>query len=222
MGKKQNLSRVIVLEDNDAVADRVCDILEGINETQIVKRCASLKEALAIFENEVFDFFLCDLLLPDGSGIDAIRALKRKTNDCPVVVMSALNDRKTVIKAIKAGAVGYILKDDDKLDVINAIEAVLFGESPISIGIARHLVNLVHQSSPSIKEDYDGIPKLTTRELEVLNAIAKGLANKEVAQVFGISAQTVPVHIRNIYKKLQASNRSEAAYEARRLGIIDE
>lgn len=218
--ERNSTLKILLLEDNDPVAARLCSILMAWHMTETVKRCASLKDALASIESDPYNLFIADLHLPDGNGIDAIRAMKLKSDDCPIIVVSALNERPLVIQALQAGAVGYILKDDDRMGIINAIEAILAGQSPISIGIARHVINLVQGMTPGLQREQEDLPKLTSRELEILNAIAKGFSNKEVANALGLSAHTVPVHIRNIYRKLQAKNRSEAAYEARRLGII--
>ena len=123
-----------------------------------------------------------------------------------------------VIDALRAGALGYLLKDDDSVGIVQAVEAILDGQSPISIGIARYLIdNLqthVGRDDPPAEQ-----AQLTAREIDVLNAIAKGFTNREIAEIMGISAQTGPVHVRNIYRKLQVSNRTEAAYEAYRLGM---
>lgn len=218
--QSEHFLNVLLLEDNDPVADRLCRILSAWHRVRTVKRCNSISDALKSIANESFNMFIADLHLPDGSGIEALRAMKKKSPSCPSVVVSALNERPLIIQALQAGAVGYILKDDDSLGIIDAIEEVLVGHSPISAGIARHVINLIQSLALRENEESETAPALTKRELEILNAIAKGLTNKEVAKVLDISAQTVPVHIRNIYRKLQASNRSEAAYEARRWGII--
>lgn len=213
--------KALVLEDNDPVAERLCRILVGWDRVQTTRKCGLLNDALNLIESENFDLFYADLHLPDGSGIDAIRMMRQHQPECQTIVVSALKDRSFVVAALQAGAFGYILKDDDSVSIISASEAILAQQSPISVGIARHLINLIQDETVATNVSHDALPSLTERELEILNAIAKGLSNKEVAKVFGISIQTVPVHIRNIYRKLQATNRSEAAYEARRLGLIE-
>lgn len=213
--------KALVLEDNDPVAERLCRILVGWDRVQTTRKCGLLNDALNLIESENFDLFYADLHLPDGSGIDAIRMMSQHQPECQTIVVSALKDRSFVVAALQAGAFGYILKDDDSVSIISASEAILAQQSPISVGIARHLINLIQDETVATNVSHDALPSLTERELEILNAIAKGLSNKEVAKVFGISIQTVPVHIRNIYRKLQATNRSEAAYEARRLGLIE-
>ncbi|WP_317671609.1 response regulator transcription factor [Thioclava sp. A2] len=211
--------RILVLEDNVAVADRLCRILQDWGRARIVGNCAFLKDALGQIETTKVDLLVADIHLGDGSGISAIEAMQKHHPNGQSIVISALSERPLVIDALRAGATGYILKDDDSLGIVEAIEAILDGKSPISIGIARHMIEMIQSGRAQPARSHDA-PSLTTREIEILNAIAKGFTNREVAEILGISSQTVPVHIRNIYRKLQATNRTEATYEARRLGIL--
>lgn len=217
---KINPLSILILEDNDAVAGRLQRILHDWDRVEKVTRKAFLSETLKVIDREKFDVFIADIHVPDGSGITAIREMKTKQGNCQSIVISALSERPLVLEALKSGAMGYILKDDDSVGIIAAIEAILGGCSPISSGIARHVIDLLQSSSHFEYPPGVDTPVLTSREVEILNIIAKGFTNKEVAEILCISPQTVPVHVRNIYKKLQASNRSEATYEARRLGII--
>lgn len=214
-----NRFRTLVVEDNKAVCDRFCQIISQWDRARLIGACGTLAEALARIEAEEIDILVADLQLPDGSGVDAIRAMARRWPNGHSIVVSALSQRSLVIDALRAGATGYILKDDDRISVIEAVEAILGGSSPISISIARHLVELVRNDGERSSEQSDG-SILTARENQILNAIARGFTNREVADIMGISPHTVPVHVRNIYRKLQASNRAEAAYEGRRLGLI--
>lgn len=212
--------QVLILEDNVAVGDRLCRILNDWGRCVVIKNCTLLDEALSVIAICEVDLLVADIHLIDGSGIAAIEAMHAAYPGSQSIVISALSERSMVIKALQAGATGYILKDDDSVGILEAIEAILDGKSPISIGIARHLIETI-QIGCSAPVKSNNIPRLTKRETEILHAIAKGLTNREVAEVLGISDQTVPVHIRNIYRKLQATNRTEATYEASRLGIIN-
>lgn len=215
---KKSPTRILILEDNSAVASRLCQIIESSGVATVVGSCIYLRDALRFIENTQIDLLVADLQLPDGSGITAIEAMSVRWPEGQSIVVSALNERLIVIKALRAGATGYILKDDTSLDILASIEAILDGNSPISTGIARYLIELVVPVEKLEKSATDA-PKLTSREHEILSIIAKGFTNREVSDLLGISINTVPVHIRNIYKKLQASNRSEAMFEAHRLGI---
>ena len=131
------------------------------------------------------------------------------------MVISVLADDHTVLEAIEAGAAGYLLKDAEAIELVEAIEELCAGRSPISSSIARIIVRRLNAPPQAA-----ALPTLTARESEILWGIAKGFTYAELAQQLGISRQTVPVHVKNIYRKLEANNRSEAVFEASRLGLI--
>lgn len=225
--------RIMLLEDNQAVAKRLIGVFADWPKGYIAIHCTHLREAMHWIERCSVDVFIADLDVPDGSGIDAIAALHQRAPQSHSIVLSTLNDQLTVLRALKAGATGYIWKDDDSVQLIHAVEAILAGHSPISAGIARYLVDWLvlssHNDSMLSRSNHERPTKgelkttsLTDREQQVLQALAKGYTNREIGELLGISIQTVPVHVRNIYRKLQSSNRTEAAYEARALGILPE
>jgi len=210
---------VLIMEDNDAVASRIERVMKEWDLSKTVSVCGTVKSASELVKSTKVDILLADLRLPDGSGVEIIKLLATTNDQSLTLVISALTDQSAVMDALQAGAVGYLLKDDPKMQILQAIEAVLAGHSPISPAIARHLVRNLMQKKPMNRSET--LTSLTPREVEVLGLIAKGFTNNEVSRLLNISTQTVPVHVRNIYFKLQAKNRSEAAYEAVRLGILD-
>ena len=213
---------VLVVEDCEPVAERLARILHDWPRVESVAIKSTLKQALAEIEANTIDIALVDLDLPDGSGVSAIRALRKLNPDAHSIILSALSDSHVVVDAIAAGATGYVLKDDESISVIAAITSVLEGKSPMSATIARLMVAQI-QKRTEPRETKAAPPDtalLTAREHEVLSAIARGFSYKEVANILGLSAQTVPVHVRNIYRKLESSNRSEAVYEAQVRGIL--
>lgn len=213
--------RVVLTEDDKPVRERLERIVGGWDRGELLAVCTTLAEAKAAIDAHEIDLLITDLRLPDGNGIDAIRLLRARHPTAEAMVISILADERTVLDAIEAGASGYLLKDADPRDLIEAIDDLMAGQSPISPSIARVLVRRL-----SDREDAPAAPAsppataLTPRETDILWGIAKGFTYGELAERLGISKQTVPVHIRNIYRKLQASNRSEAVYEAARLGLI--
>lgn len=207
--------RVLLLEDDAPLRDRFRRLLEASPKVHLVAACGTLGEALDVLHREAIDLLMADLNLPDGHGIEAIRALRALYPDADAMVISVLADDETVLEAIEAGAVGYLLKDADSLELMESIEELRAGRSPISPSIARILVKRMAAPAPQ-----QGTAALTPREIEVLRGIAKGFTYTELAEWLGISRQTVPVHIKNIYRKLAASNRSEAVYEASKRGLI--
>ncbi len=217
----QNLT-ILLLEDNAIIAQRFQHIFEAWPQAGSVEVSETLEQALEIIRTQPVDLLVADLNLPDGSGVEAIRQLGVEQPESQAIVFSALSHRELVMNAIRAGAVGYLLKDDESIEVIKACESVLAGESPMSASIARLMINSVREEAEPKDGNEQKKKVLTTREQEILNAIARGYTYQEVADLYGLSKHTVPVHIRNIYRKLQVKNRSEATYEARQMGLIDE
>lgn len=207
--------RILLLEDDPALRERFMRILNEWPGGELVAACATLGDALALLPQQPVDLLMTDLNLPDGSGIDAITLLGKLYPDADAMVISVLADDETVLAAIEAGAVGYLLKDADSLELIESIQELRAGRSPISSTIARILVRRMSAPTPTQHG-----PELTPRETDIIKGIAKGFTYAELAEWLGISRQTVPVHIKNIYRKLAANNRSEAVYEAQKRGLI--
>lgn len=214
--------RILLTEDDGPIRERLARIIGEWPDADLCAACANLEETLiAIGANEI-DLLITDINLPDGSGIDAIRFLAKRQPKAEAMVISILADERSVLDAIEAGAAGYLLKDADSIDLLDAIRDVMAGRSPISSRIARVLVRRLAEQGQvaSDTENAADKPSLTEREMDILWGIAKGFTYGELADKLAISRQTVPVHIRNIYRKLQATNRSEAVFEASRLGLI--
>jgi len=214
--------RTLLVEDDEPLRLRFAAILSGWRGGRLVASCGTLDEAMAVLQREPVDLLITDLRLPDGHGIQAIRRLRATNPQAEAMVVSALADNEVVIAAIEAGATGYLLKDVGCADLIEAIEDLRAGHSPISSSIARIIVRRLGergrpaQAAAPCRET----AALTPRETDILWGIAKGLTYAEVAGQLGLSRHTVPVHIKNIYRKLQVGNRSEAVFEASRLGLI--
>lgn len=209
------LPRILLLEDDASLRERFVHILEHWPGGELVAACATLAEALQILRERPIDLLMTDLNLPDGHGIEAIRLLRKLHPNADAMVISVLADDHTVLQAIEAGAVGYLLKDADSLELVEAIKELRAGGSPISSSIARILVRRMNEPAQQTTG-----PELTPRETDILRGIAKGFTYAELGEWLGISRQTVPVHIKNIYRKLAASNRSEAVYEAQKRGLL--
>jgi DNA-binding NarL/FixJ family response regulator len=212
--------RIVLVEDDEPIRRRLAAILAAWPGAALVAECGTLAEALRAIKAEVFDLLVTDLKLPDGNGIEAIRLLRQTRPNAEAMVISVMTDERIVLDAIEAGAAGYLLKDADSIDLIEAITDVMAGRSPISSRIARVLVRRLSERGDIAAEPAPDKPHLTPREMDILWGVAKGFTYAELAERLNMSRQTVPVHIRNIYRKLQASNRSEAVFEATRLGLI--
>lgn len=219
---KQAACRILLVEDDTPVRERLARIVAGWPGGKLVGACATLAEATRAIAENAIDLLITDLNLPDGHGVQAIRLLRETQPGAEAMVISVLADDRTVIEAIEAGATGYLLKDSDPIDIIEAISELLAGHSPISSAIARTIVRRLGGRQAPSEPDAAGadVQPLTPREMDILWGIAKGFTYGELAERLKISKQTVPVHIKNIYRKLQANNRSEAVYEASRRGLI--
>ena len=213
---------VLLLEDISAVANRLSRILNSWPNGHLLPVCCTVAEALNTIEAERVDILIADLQLPDGLGVEAIRSLRQKNPEAHAIVMSVLNGGPVVLDAIRAGATGYVVKDDESIGLLAAIEMVLAGKSPMSATIARLIVESMHIGGPSPErrqEEDEGV-SLTPREKDVLTMISRGFSYREVAEMLGVSAQTVPVHARNIYRKLEATSKTEAVFVAHQRGLI--
>jgi DNA-binding NarL/FixJ family response regulator len=211
--------RIFLIEDDDPVRQRLARIIEDWERVRLVAACGTLAEAMRVIAEQEIDLLVTDLRLPDGNGIEAIRRLKAASPGAEAMVISVLADERTVLDAIEAGASGYLLKDAYAIDLIDAITDLMAGRSPISSSIARVLVRRLAGQEETGKTHIKQ-SDITSREMDILWGIAKGFTYDEIAARLGIARQTVPVHIRNIYRKLSVNNRSEAVFEARQRGLL--
>ena len=217
-GKEANW-RVLLVEDDEPVRKRLARILDGWDKGSLIAACGTLADATRVIDREAIDLLITDLRLPDGNGLEPINRLKAVSPDAEAMVVSVLADERTVLDAIQAGAAGYLHKDAYAIDLLDAVNDLLAGHSPISSRIARLLVRRL--AGRQTHDTQQGAPSdLTAREMDILNHIARGLTYEEIAIRLEISRHTVPVHIRNIYRKLSVNNRSQAVFEARERGIL--
>lgn len=168
-------------------------------------------------------FALIDLGLPDGSGVDLIRRISQDEPTTRCVVVTVYNDDSFLFEALKAGAYGYILKDDDEATIDLLLQRIQSDEPPLSPSIARRL--LAHFKDPKIhagtaRSSESALIELSPRENETLTLLSKGLTVSAAAQSMGLSPQTVAGYVKIIYQKLHVSSRAEAVREAVRRGLI--
>ena len=214
--------RVLLIEDDAPIRARRAAALAMGGDFDVVQApdLKTAREALAV---QAPDLIVSDLRLPDGMALGLLAEARERHPLVEILVISVLGDEATIVAAIAAGASGYLLKDAMPDDIRAAALEVLAGGSPISPSIARFIVRRAREggavplSSATPSED---APRLTPRELDILWGIAKGLTYAEIADQLEISHQTVPSHIKAIYRKLQVGTRGEAVYEALQHGLI--
>jgi DNA-binding NarL/FixJ family response regulator len=215
---------VLLVEDDRPTREHLARAIEAQPGLALAGEAATLAEARRLLEGAPPDVLVTDLGLPDGSGIELIRALRVAAPGALALVITALGDERTVLAAIEAGASGYLLKDGSFGEVGSALAELLAGGSPITPTIARHVLRrLQREDAPPVAPaptPAPDAPKLTAREHEVLTLLAKGLSFPEAARSLGVSAHTVTTHVRHIYEKLEVNSRASAVYEAVGLGLI--
>ena len=207
-------STVMIVEDHRATRASLVAKVAADPEFRIVADVATLGESKQEFKRHHPDVLLVDLELPDGSGTELIQLASHKSH---ILVVSVFGDEKRVVSAIRAGARGYLLKDDDAKEISLAIHQLLNGESPISPAIARHLITLF-QRQTVCQTDIS----LSIREQHVLNLASKGYTYPEIAKLMGISTNTVGTYTKRIYTKLEVNSKAAAVYEAKRLGLMED
>jgi DNA-binding NarL/FixJ family response regulator len=206
---------VVLVEDDAATREHLARAIAAASEFRIVASEATLAGGLAALRRHAPALLLTDLGLPDGSGIELIRAASVGGRTLPLVI-TVFGDEEHAVEAIRAGALGYLLKSDSGVEIALALREVQSGGSPISPSIARYLLGALRGNRPEQPSEV----RITERELEVLRAIVKGFSYDEIARLLEISATTVATHVRRIYRKLAVHSRSEATYEALQQGIV--
>ncbi len=222
--QKNSNKTVLLVEDDKATRLRLTQAINSHKQLSAINACSTLADGLQALSAQHPDVLVTDLGLPDGTGIDLIRAARSSDDTIEIMVISVFGDERNVLAAIKAGASGYLLKDGDTSYIGDAIMKLLAGESPISPAIARHLLKRCrteNQNTASSAEDQTDTPKLTCREAEVLRYMAKGYTYNEAADLLGMSHHTIASHVKKIYRKLEVNSRSEAIYEALQLGLVN-
>jgi DNA-binding NarL/FixJ family response regulator len=225
--------RVLIVEDDSSMREFFAASVARCEGLTLAATAGSVAQACAYFDEPGFaaDVLLTDLGLPDGSGLDVIRYARQRQPLCEALVISMFGDEDNVLASIEAGALGYIHKDATPDDISHTILEMKAGASPISPMIARRLLarfqggmarralerpSLFNIAVPNVA----GVISLSDREQEVLDLIARGFSYGEIARVKSITMHTVQSHIKSLYRKLEVHSRSEAVYEATRMGLL--
>jgi DNA-binding NarL/FixJ family response regulator len=214
-------TRVFVVEDQPKILKNLQKVLERFDTIQIVGRALSGEEALESLEAAAPHVLLLDLGLPQMSGIDVTREVRKRFPKVEILIFTIFDEEEKVLEAIQAGASGYLLKGMEAEKIVDAIQEVHAGGSVIQPNLARSLLRHFMSQPPPAVGAQEPVPQLTSREVEILQVIAKGLSNAEAARVLKVSRATIRTHLEHIYAKLSVSNRVEAITEGIRQGLID-
>jgi DNA-binding NarL/FixJ family response regulator len=220
--------RIALVEDDIHFQQAIREAIEGAPDMVLLSVSSTRAQGLRALESEPADVLLVDLGLPDGSGIDVIRAACAKWPCCSIMVCTAFGDELHVMQSLEAGAAGYLLKDSAPRSMVDEIRSLSAGGSPISPLIARQiLMRFVRTdkaaSTPASTATATAKPRaaLSPREQEVLQFITKGFTADEIAALMALSRHTVLTFVRRIYGKLKVTSKAEAIYEARQQGLLD-
>lgn len=208
---------VVVVEDDPGFLAAFAHAIESAEGLRLAGTAATVSQGRALLERAGPDVLLVDLGLPDGNGIELIRACRKAHPRCDVMVTTVFGDEAHVIESIEAGASGYLLKDSSSGEIADQIRMLRAGGSPISPVIARRL--LTRFVPPTAAPSRSGA-ELSARELEVLNLITRGFTFDEISKLLAVSSHTVSTYVKRIYAKLEVGSKTEAVYEARKLGLV--
>lgn len=209
--------KVMIADDHSLIREGLRQLLEFDGSIEIIAEASNGIECLEKLNNFEPDVLLLDINMPEKNGIDVLKEMKEKGSSVKVLILTVHNELEYLMNAVDIGVDGYILKDSDFVELKRAINAVLDGDNYIQPSLIPALNNqLVNRDV-----EKDKIALLTSRELEVLAQVANGMFNKEIATNLNISERTVKNHISNIFKKIDVSDRTQAAVFAIKNNIIN-
>ncbi|HAL46852.1 MAG: response regulator transcription factor [SAR202 cluster bacterium] len=211
--------KILIVDDHIMVRDGLASMLGRQQDFAVVGEAENGREAVQKAEELNPDVILMDLRMPEMTGVEAMKAIGERDPEAKFIVLTTYDSDEYIFDAIEAGARGYLLKDTSREELFNAVRSVHKGESQIEPGVATKVLTRLAQlsrqgSEPSPSEI------LSDREIEVLQLIARGSANKQIAADLTISESTVKTHVANIFQKLDVGHRTEAVTQALQRGII--
>lgn len=203
--------QILIADDHPVVREGLAGMLAGQPDFEVVGIAKNGKEAIALHKDLAPDLILMDLRMPELDGVEAIQAIKSDNTSTYILVLTTYDSDADIIRAIEAGATGYLLKDTPREELFRAIRTASSGESVLAPTVATRLMNRMRAPAEE---------NLSAREIEVLELVATGNSNKEVGKALHISTATVKTHLIHIYNKLGVDDRTSAVTTALEKGII--
>jgi len=209
--------RILIADDHELVRQGLMALLSVKSGVEVIGQAEDGEKAVELANTLKPDIILMDLLMPRKNGIEATREIKTDNPDARILIITSFAEDENVYQAIKAGALGYLLKDSSPQELMQAIRDVCEGRMSLHPNIALKLIEELNRPSdiPTIDDP------LTEREVEVLKLVAKGCSNQDIAEKLIVSERTVGAHVSNILGKLHLANRTQAALYALRKGFAD-
>ena len=205
--------RILIADDHAVVRQGLKMFLSLDPELSIIGEADNGRKAIEMAHQLQPDIVLMDLLMPVLGGVEATAIIRREMPDVEVIALTSVLEDKSVVDAVRAGAIGYLLKDTESDDLIRAIKAAAAGQVQLSPKAAARLMREVRTP--------DNPETLTDRETDVLRLLAMGQSNKEIAQTLSIGEKTVKTHVSNVLAKLSVTSRTQAALYAVRIGLVE-
>ncbi len=209
---------VMIADDHLMVREGIKQILELDGDIKVVAEAGNGKECIDQLDENRTDVLLLDINMPNMNGLQVLQYLREKKADVKVLILTIHNEVEYLVRAVEVGVDGYVLKDSDSSVLKKAILAVYRGDSFIQPELTPMLKKRLEDKNVSSKK-YDDV--LTRREIEVLKLLAEGLFNKEIAYTLNISEKTVKNHVSNIFKKINVSDRTQAAVYAIKNNLVE-
>ena len=209
-------TKVMIADDHSLVREGIKQLLEFDGSIEVISEAANGVECLEKLERGLPEVLLLDINMPEKNGLEVLEEIKKRGYDVKVLILTVHNELEYLLRAIDIGVDGYILKESESAELKRAIQTVISGENYIQASLIPALNNRLANRDI----DKDKIESLTSREMEVLVRIANGMINKEIATSLNISERTVKNHISNIFKKIDVSDRTQAAVFAIKNNIV--
>jgi DNA-binding NarL/FixJ family response regulator len=210
------MTRIAIVEDNKVIRESLVEFVQADPDCRCVCACATAEEALKLIPQHQPEIVLMDIQLPNLSGIECTAQLKRMLPALHIIMVTVYEDTERIFRALRAGACGYLLKRCTPEELVSAIREVRQGGAPMSRDIARKVIASFQEPLAAAAE----VEGLSPREREILELLAQGFPNKEIAHRVGVSDGTVRWHLRHVYDKLHVRSRTEAALKFRSIKIV--
>jgi DNA-binding NarL/FixJ family response regulator len=207
-----------IVEDHESAQQWLSEALQQAMPSIRIQLAATIAEAHGLLDSAYPEIALVDLNLPDGSGIEVIERINRESPETTIVVTTIYDDDAHLFPALRAGANGYILKEQRKEEISKILQGITRGEAPLSPTISQRLIS--YFAANNVVIGGTEVSSLSEREKQVLSLIARGDSLQRVAESLGVTRNTIATQVKSIYRKLNISSRAEAALAASRMGVV--